>query len=271
MKERLIRPKLVMSSNQDSDKDSDVEFAINNGFDGVDWSFALNRMPFNTESRTRLISQIRRLEGHLVEVRFHAPFRHAEIGCRDRSISQWAMELYVKTLELIAEAGGRFLTLHIGLGDISDKDICLTKVLENLNALKAFGLNRGVSIALENLMFGPTSVPEQWMEILKEVDIPATFDFGHARGCEAVVKGLWTPTEIVYQVKQRLIHAHIYKEENGEEHVPPETIDDLGIDLLDALIETPCRWWVIELKEKSAVLQTKEMLETHIESSLCRV
>lgn len=271
MKEVFNRPKLVMSSRQDSDKDSDVEFAINNRFDGVDWSFALNRMPFNTASRTRLISQIRKLEGHLVEVRFHAPFRHAEIGCRDLRISQWAMELYIKTLELIAEVGGRFLTLHIGLGDISDKDICLQKVLENLNVLKAFGLNRGVTITLENLLYGPTSIPEQWMEILGEVDIPATFDLGHARGCEAVVKGLWTPIEIIYQVKSRLIHVHIYKEENGGGHVPPETIEDLGVELLDALIESPCRWWVIELKEKSAALRTKEMLKTYMESIFSKV
>lgn len=141
-----MRPKLVMSSNPSANKDDDVDFAIRGGFDGVDWSFALDRMPFNAESRVRLISRIRRLEGHLVEVRFHAPFRHAEIGCRDHTISQWAMELYVKTLELIAEAGGRFLTLYIGLGDIPDKDICLTKVRENLNALKTFGLNCGVTI-----------------------------------------------------------------------------------------------------------------------------
>jgi len=31
-----------------------------------------------------------------------------------------------------------------------------------------------------------------------------------------------------------------------------------------------CRWWVIELAEKKEALQTKEMLETYIKSSLRR-
>lgn len=44
------------------------------------------------------------------------------------------------------------------------------------------------------------------------------------------------------------MNAH--KEENCDGHVPPRTIDDLEADLLDALMETSCRWWVIGLAEK---------------------
>jgi len=232
----------------------------------VDWSFTIDSMPFNNKSRNEFISQVQKLQNKGIEVRFHAPFLNVEIGHRDDNISGRAMELYFKTLELVEDVAGRFLTLHIGLGSISDKDICLVKVEENLKALKQFGLDRGITISLENLRDGPTSYPEQWIEMLDLVDLPATFDFGHAKGCNAVAKGLWTPNEMMYQVKERLIHAHIYKEENGQGHIPPETIDDLGIDLLDALMETPCRWWVIELSEKRAVLHTKEMLTTYIES-----
>lgn len=268
---RIIRPKLVMASNLKANKDIDVDFAIKNGFDGVDWSFSLDRMPFDNESKTHFISQVRKLEGHHVEVRFHAPFHNAEIGYHDDGVSQWAMELYLETLEIIFKAGGQFLTLHIGLGNIEDEKICLVKVLKNLQALKDFGIARGVTISLENLMYGPTSFPEEWIEILEEVDIPATFDFGHAKGCAPVLKGLWTPLEMLYQVKERLIHAHIYKEENGDGHVPPDTIDDMGEDLLDVMIDTSCKWWVIELPEKKALLHTKELLKTYIESSLSGV
>lgn len=251
-----------------ADKEDDVTFAIKSGFDGIDWSFARDRVPLENRAKTRFISQVRRLQDHDIEVRFHTPFLNTEIGHRDDKIAQWAMDLHRHTLELVAETGGKFLTLHIGLGSIRDEDIFHTKVNENLTALKAFGLSHGVTISLENLMHGPTSFPEEWIEILEQVDISATFDFGHAKGCPAVVKGLWTPMEMVYQVKERLNHAHIYKEENGEGHIPPETIDDLGIDLLDALMETSCRWWVIELAEKKAALQTKKLLETYIEPSL---
>ena len=260
-------PKLVMSSNPMADKEDDVTFAIKSGFDGVDWSFARDRVPLGTRSKTRFISQVRRLHDHDIEVRFHTPFLNTEIGHRDDKIAQWAMDLHCHTLELMAEAGGEFLTLHIGLGSVPDEEISRTKVHENLTALKAFGLSHGVTISLENLMHGPTSFPEEWIEILEQVDIHATFDFGHAKGCPAVVKGLWAPIEMVYQVKERLNHAHIYKEENGEGHIPPETINDLGTDLLDALLETSCRWWVIELAEKKAALHTKDLLETYIQTS----
>ena len=259
-----MNPIIVMSSHSKADKDKDVEFAINSGFHGLDWSFDPNRMPFSNNSKDQFLEQIRKLYNHCIEVRFHTPFLNVEIGHRDDSVSQWAMELYLRTLELIAEVGGQFLTLHIGLGTIPDEDICLIKVEENLRALKTFGLNRKIIISLENLAHGPTSIPELWMEILESVDLPATFDFGHAKGCDSVVKGLWTPLEMVCHVKDRLLNAHIYKEENGRGHIPPETIDDLGTDLLDALIETSCRWWVVELQEKKAALHTKEMLDTYL-------
>jgi sugar phosphate isomerase/epimerase len=256
-----------MSSNPESDKDSDIEFAINNGFDGVDWSFAIDRIPLDYKSKPHFISQIRRLQNHGIEVRFHTPFVNAEIGHRDYTMSKSAMGVYLRILKLIAEAGGQFLTLHTGLGNISDEVICLKMLKKNLNILKNFGLTHGVTITLENLRYGPTSIPEKWFELLEKTDIPATFDFGHAKACDAVSNGLWSPVRILNRVKGRLIHAHIYKEENGDGHVPPMTIDDLGIDLLDALIKTRCRWWVIELKERHTILSTKEMLNIYIESN----
>ncbi|MFH1624675.1 MAG: TIM barrel protein [Pseudomonadota bacterium] len=259
-----MRPKLVMSSNPSSNKDIDVDFAIKSGFDGVDWSFDSDRMPFNNESRSQFFSQIRRLRGHQIEVRFHTPFRNAEIGHRDHRIARRAMELHLETLGLIAKVKGQFLTLHVGLGNIADEEVCFKRVQENLKALNALAITRGITITLENLRHGPTSIPEQWIELLKEARIPATFDFGHAKACDAVTKGLWNPLAILNLVKERLIHAHIYKEENGKEHLPPKTIGDLGIDLLDALMETSCRWWVIELRERKVALDVKKMLEAYI-------
>ena len=259
-----MRPKLVMSSRVESDKDLDVKFALKNSFDGMDWSFAEDQMPFDTGSKEKFLNQIKRLEEHQVEVRYHTPFRHAEFGHQNHAIARQAVEFYFKTIELIANAKGKFLTLHIGLGNIPDDAISLDIAEESLKVLKEFAQHYRVTISLENLMHGPTSVPEAWFDLLKQVELPATFDFGHAKGCPAVLEGSWSPGKILDQIKGRLIHAHIYMREENGTHFPPETIDDIGIDLLDTLMESSCRWWVIELSEKADVLHTRRLLDAYL-------
>ena len=84
-----------MSNSRTADRDTDIDFTIRSGFDGVDWSFAIDWMPFGNESRNQFISQIRKLQGHCIEVRFYTPFLNAEIGHRDHRIARRAMELHL--------------------------------------------------------------------------------------------------------------------------------------------------------------------------------
>ena len=55
---------------------------------------------------------------------------------------------------------------------------------------------------------------------------------------------------------ERFLNAHVYHEECASGHVPPEKLANLRERLL-LLQKLPlCNWWVLELREEAALLQT---------------
>ena len=57
------------------------------------------------------------------------------------------------------------------------------------------------------------------------------------------------------------LNAHIYHEEDGDEHLPPAKVTDFQ-DRLHLLRQLPfCDYWVLELREEKALLDTLDVVD----------
>jgi sugar phosphate isomerase/epimerase len=229
-----------------------ADFASEFGFEGIDWSLDLNL------SEKDFLRKMDTLKGF--EVRYHCPWSHIDIAYADQRAGQ-AMHIFGLLIGLISKAGGRYLTVHIGLGQSSAEELDWEKAIENLSRLVSFGAGRGVTICLENLPTGWTSNPEMFKTLIKKTCAGVSLDIGHVNACrgkypaDKFFKLYLTPN------KKRIFNAHIYYTEIPQYgHVAPESLEQIFDYLLLLRSLTACDWWVIELSNPDEVLQTKDFL-----------
>ncbi|MGA9236948.1 MAG: hypothetical protein WBV91_19140, partial [Desulfobacterales bacterium] len=89
-------------------------FAVDHGFAGIDCSFDLENLPTRPADESRWVDFLAALDP--LEIRFHCPFAKIDIGHEDPQKGRFAVDLFHRVIKLVSKAGGKFLTLHIGLG-----------------------------------------------------------------------------------------------------------------------------------------------------------
>lgn len=201
-----------------------------------------------------------------LEVRYHFFFTDADMGDVDTDKAKNAARLFRYLCRLVSRLGGRRVTVHVGLGRDSSVGLCWQRTVEGLAGLTSFAAGLGISVCLENLVRGWTSRPVLFTGILKKTGCCATLDIGHAR-CSASVRNRANRIEdFVLAHRERFLNAHVYHEETMEGHLPPLTLADIE-DRLRLLRSLPfCDWWVLELREEKALLQTLRVVREFLES-----
>jgi sugar phosphate isomerase/epimerase len=99
------------------------------------------------------------------------------------------------------------------------------------------GRDVGVTVAVENLRWGPTSDPEAFLDLVDGSGARVTFDVGHAASSDAAARG-YTAAHFARDLGGRIVGAHVYGREN-ERHHPPASLEEIS-DVLEALLETGC-------------------------------
>jgi sugar phosphate isomerase/epimerase len=236
-----------------------LEFVSLNGFEGVDWSID------KEQSEKAFIAQMVTLS--TIEVRFHCALPGIDFAYADNR-AESSMEILTQTIERIARAGRKHITVHTGFGHVSARELDFTKALKNLTLLVERGTHCGVLISLENLTSHWTSNPELFNELIEQSGAGVTLDIGHAH-----VASSHNPDSNVYERyitphQDRIVNAHIYHtEQRGVGHVAPLRIEDL-YDRLELLRGAEsCTWWVIELKKRMDILHTRDLLNHYINAS----
>ena len=230
------------------------EFALAHGFDGVDWSFSQEDLPGSPGAESAFVKSISLLNP--LEVRYHCPFSNLDLGNENPAEAQKAQKLLRRVCRLVSKAGGRCLTIHIGLGLDHTLDLCWERTVQGLMDLVRFANHLGVRLCLENLASGWTSRPELFEKLLRVTSVWGTIDMGHAQVSPSVVSHRFRVADFVMPHPERFLNAHVYHEEWASGHVPPEKLADLR-DRLLLLQKLPlCNWWVLELREEAALLQT---------------
>jgi sugar phosphate isomerase/epimerase len=229
-------------------------FALDHGFQGVDWSFRRDDLPQTPAEEDELADSLAALSP--LEVRYHCALENADLGDEDSLRAHAANRLLKHVCRLVARLGGRHLTIHVGLGRDSTEDLCWAGTVTRLAELAAYAGRLGVRLCLENLAWGWTSRPELFEKLLRASGCWATFDIGHARVSPAVRSRFFEVADFVAPHPTRFLNAHIYHEETATGHEAPATLGDLA-DRLRLLASLPrCRWWVLELHAAEPLLQT---------------
>lgn len=229
-------------------------FALAHRFSGVEWTFHLRDLPTGPRAEERLRSRIHSLAP--LEVRYHCAFSRTDPGDEDPERAARALGVMRRFCELIARLEGRVLTIHVGLGRDSTADLSWERTLSALAELGRWAGSLGVRLCLENLAWGWTSRPALYEKMLRKADLGGTLDIGHARVSPAVRSRQFDLEDFVAPHPERMLGAHIYHEEDIRGHHPPRTPGEIA-ERLALLRRLPrCDWWVLELREERALLQT---------------
>jgi len=260
---KIVAPNLI------TDPEKMKQFAAKNGFSGIDWSFDLKNLPETPSEESRWAKRQEALEPF--EVRYHCPFLKVDIGHEDTDIQAFAMDIFRRMIRLVSKARRKFLSIHVGLGHNSTLDLSWEATLENLKKLVQFGVESGVTVCLENLIWGWSSKPNLFEKLIRRSGAGVTFDIGHAFCCESVESQTFTEKDFLTPHADKVFNAHIYyKEIPGVGHLPPETVADIA-PRLDILKNTACTWWVLELKCIEDLLKTKKMIDTYLAETKLKI
>jgi len=195
-----------------------------------------------------------------VPVHYHGYFPGFELGDADKHQAEKALDLHMRTVDTIKGTGGEVMTVHIGL--LSAIETRHAHIVQNLGRLAAYARDRGVKICLENLRTGVTSDPEKVVEIAAECGAFITLDVGHAVSCAQVARGEITVVQIIDMFRHAMEEVHFYEYETDTHHAPSD-MSILG-PVVDALLETDCRWWTIELIDYTDILNTRRLVNNYI-------
>ncbi|MGV8074788.1 MAG: sugar phosphate isomerase/epimerase family protein [Syntrophobacteraceae bacterium] len=258
----MTQPKLAMC-NFITDAGNLRQTAMDNGFDGIDWTFKLEDLPKNDIDEAVLFKEISRL--HPLEVRYHCAFKGVDLGDADIARAKEAMEIFRKVCRLVSRLGGKFMTVHMGLGRSSYDGLSWEHSVGALADLVSFAEEIGVNVCLENLASGWSSRPELFERLVRKSNVGVTLDIGHARVSPSVQSEHYAFEDFVSPHHERVFNAHIYHEEKDDQHTAPEKLEDLA-DRLHLLSCLPCDWWVLELREKSALFSTLKVVREFLDT-----
>ncbi|MEA5114385.1 MAG: TIM barrel protein [Geobacteraceae bacterium] len=252
------QPVIALCNIFDQDAERLSEFAAMHDFSGIDWSIDPSL------SEKQFLSLMKSLAGF--QVRFHCRFFGVDIAYADQRGND-SLALLMRTVENVANAGGRHMTVHSGLGNPSGDGIDVSRAIGNLAVLAAHGNNNGVSVALENLTTPLTNDPCMFRRIVAESGAYVTVDIGHAHAVRHRHPQDDVAAKYILPNLDRVFNAHVYHTElDGYGHVPPNSISDISsrLDLLG--LANACDWWAIELMNPAEVLHTRAILQNYLDS-----
>lgn len=253
-----MQPLIAICNIFDQDADRLVEFAAGNGFSAIDWSIDPD------QPAAEFVSLMGRLAGF--QVRYHCRYPGVDVAYADRRGDD-SLTLLMRTVEQVALAGGKHMTVHTGLGNHSGEGITLRRAIDNLALLVAHGNRHGVAVALENLTTPLTNNPAVFNRIVAESGAFVTVDIGHAHAVRELHPGKHIYDEYLVPFRERVLSAHVYHTElEGYGHLPPECLWDLFPRLETLSAADSCDWWVVELQKPEEILRTRAFLQSYLDS-----
>lgn len=230
------------------------QFALDQGFEGIDWTFTGDSLPRTSRETRALMNTISSLSP--LEVRYHCFMKNTDLGDVDDQKANVAMHEFRSACGFVAAMGGDVVTVHIGLGLDSTEHLSWDRTVEHLRELVEFAEGFGVRLCLENLAWGWTSRPRLYEKLLRKTGCWGTLDIGHALGSPSVSSQGYDIADFVSPHPQRFLNAHIYHEETDDGHTAARAISDIEDRLFILQKLYRCDWWVLELREEQALLET---------------
>jgi sugar phosphate isomerase/epimerase len=259
-------PHILALPNFIENPDALKRFAMDHGFGGIDWSMDDSRLPATPLEESAWAGMQKTFSP--LEIRYHCPFSRVDIGHEDKDIRGKSMALFKRIIRLVSKAGGKYLTIHVGLGHDTTKILSWESTIENLRDLVHFGGEHGITLCLENLAWGWTSRPNLFEKLVRRSGVSVTVDIGHADACESVKCQQFSVKDFISPHPAKVRNAHIYHTEiPGVGHVPPACYEDIA-GRLELLGRSACTWWVIEIREEKGLLATQPFVEQFLSEAI---
>ncbi len=258
-----VKPPLLACCNFIPDVARLRQFALDLGFQGIDWTFTLVNLPEGPAGEADLSRSLSRL--HPLEVRYHLAFQGLDLGDENPEELKRAAQVFREACRLISKLGGRFVTIHVGgLGRESSTDLSWPTALGALQDLVQFANRLRLRLCVENLAVGWSSRPKLYEKLLRLTGAWGTLDIGHAWVCQSVQSGAWRVQDFVSPQPERFVNAHIYHEETEAGHMPPTGLAQIEPRLRLLTTLPLCDWWVLELREEAALRQTLGVVKEYL-------
>ena len=255
----LMTPKIILTSRATGgDFKAAARAATELGFAGIDWNLDYFRIAAASNARQLFLDAA---QGTGLPSGFHGPCHDTELGHEDPLIASTAVQYLKMYIDFVRPFADTHMTLHIGSRSISMDEMSWDNACSGLREVTQYGLERGVTVCLENLKQGWMSEPERLAELAKYSGAAITFDIGHARGSAPLREGRMTLDTYIRPFADKIKNLHVYEIETLEgKHMEPTNLDGIGAFLKWALARG-ITWWVIELDEYDAMLRVKQLLD----------
>ncbi len=250
--ENIGSPRIALCNIFDQDSEMLANFAYKQGFECIDWSMSPD---VSDKDFFLKMDSLRDFE-----VRYHCRFFNVDFAFADKR-SEEAMEIFRRMIRLVSAVNGKYMTVHIGLGQTSDEQLDWGKAVGNLSNLVSYGIDHGITICLENITTVWTSNPKFFKSLIEETGAGITLDIGHIHVCQEKLQQENLCKKYTYPHTDRVFNSHIYHTENAEiGHVAPKNLDQIVNRIEFLILETNCNWWVIELSKPDEILKTRDIL-----------
>lgn len=255
--------KIALSSRYSIDAEELIAFCCENGLDGIEYTI-------QSEAKEDLdveFSNMKKLADSGIEIRYHFQFKKVEPSHKSPEFAEMSVKYYKDCLDAVHKLGGKHVIVHLCLGyRYRMEEMCYESALANLKEVVEYAADWGITVCLENLTFGFTNTPDQFIGLLEGTGASANIDIGHAAASPIVMQNKITCEEFIEKLLPYTVSAHVYKIELTDEvkrrawHVCPESAEDIE-SRARLLHNGKCVWWLIELGDKEEILRTKKFIE----------
>jgi len=229
----MSRPILAVSSWVCKYPDDLLEIVKQTEFRAIEWDLDYIPVPLSSHRRHQLREGLQRLE---ISLRYHLPHSTCDVGSKNSKVREVSEKYLQLNLELIAGLGAGYAVLHFA--QYEKKEIPpLTSLVSTIETASKYG----ITIAIENLPFGPTSCPKSLKRIVSESGVEVALDVGHATKVNAL-------PDFLNLLSSKITHIHFYGSEDNFYNHKPFLSDTDALKTADLLRrETQAEWWTFEM------------------------
>ncbi len=266
-----MKPKIMFSSRVfGNDVQVILDYALAQGYDGVEWYLNSFRLRTNSKHRQQFFDKLD--EYPELYYTFHLPTVDVEIAHREPFIARGSLgylQMYIEYLApwFLRQKNPQVLTLHVGSNSISVDELDWEVALAHLKQLGEFAGERNGKVLLENLKVGWTTDPETHLQMVDHGGLGITFDTGHAASNAMVRSEKLDLVDYADALSERIQHVHFYAYESLDQgrHIPPQGWADIEriwrkVVSLPKLVSI-----VLELATEQELAQTFNLLNANRE------
>lgn len=256
--------KIALSSRYSLEAEQLIAFAHEHELDGIEYTIQSEAK----EDLDREFSNMQKLADSGIEIRYHFQFRKVEPAHKDPEFAAKSVTYYKDCIDAVNRLGGTHIIVHLCLGyRYKMEEMSFEHARESLKEIVAYAREKGVTVCLENLTFGYTNTPEQFLSLIQSSGASANIDIGHAIASPIVTEHKISVENFMEQMLPYTVSAHVYNIEVADEekrrayHVCPEKDEDIE-SRIKILENSNCSWWLIELGDPEEILKTKKIIES---------